>query len=206
MYNTATYNPVAASGTGFAANVTGGTWTLTNNSAGDNLAHQVTITNDTANDHSAKTAVLVGTDADGKTLTETLALPGASATVTSVNYFLTLTSVTPSASIGADTMDIGFDDPGTTPTYPVNYRQNPFNLSVAVIVVSGTINYSLEYTFDNPFTDSQTATWIDDATMDDETTTSVALLQLNVRAVRIQVNSTTGATIRVIYVQGDPNV
>ena len=65
MKNNAEYTPEDNNLTGFASNVTGATWTLTATSSGDGLAHQVTIRNDTANDHSGKTATLVGTDPEG---------------------------------------------------------------------------------------------------------------------------------------------
>ena len=67
--------------TGFLSNATGATWTIATTAPTDGLAHQVSIRNDTANDHSAKTAVLTGTDANNAVLTETVTLPAGSATV-----------------------------------------------------------------------------------------------------------------------------
>lgn len=104
----------------FKSNVTGATWTLTNTTAGDGKAHKVTIKGDAATDHSLKTAALVGTDANGLAQTETINLPNGTATVTSTKEFLTLTSVTPSATIGGDTMDIGIAS--RMPTAAAGYR------------------------------------------------------------------------------------
>lgn len=94
--------------TGFLSNATGSTWTLTATVTADGLAHKVTIKNDSATNHSAKTALLTGTDSADAAQTETVALPNSSATVTSTKSFKTLTTVVPSATIGGDTMDIGW--------------------------------------------------------------------------------------------------
>ena len=80
---TFTFSPVTTSATGFVSNATGATWTLTNTATTDGMGHQVTIHNDAATDHSAKTAVLVGTDVDGNAITETMNLPAGTATTTS---------------------------------------------------------------------------------------------------------------------------
>lgn len=140
-----TFTPSTPSLTGFASNVTGGTWTLTANSVPDGLAHQVSLRNDSGTDHSGKTATFVGTDQDGASQTETIAMPGANATVETTLYFKTLTSVTPSASIGTDTMDIGYVDEFSSRTIPANWRGSQ---AFVAVVVSGTINYSVQYTPD----------------------------------------------------------
>lgn len=139
---------VALNATGFASNVTGATWTLSATNSGDSLAHKVTIHNDAATDHSAKTAILTGTDADGKVLTETLNLPAGTATVTSTNFFLTLTSVVPSATIGADTMDIGWNASSVTNTFrPKRNPELPFNVGFGTRVLSGSPTFSAQQTY-----------------------------------------------------------
>ena len=115
-------DPADANLTGFASNVTGASFTLTANDSGDNLAHQVSIKNDSGNSHAGKTITLVGTDANGIPITEVVTGPGPAATVESSYYFLTLTSATPSATIGTDTFDIGWVDECVTATIPLNWR------------------------------------------------------------------------------------
>lgn len=139
-------DPANANLTGFASNVTGASWTLSATNSGDSLAHQVSIRNDTANDHAAKTATLVGTDANGIAITETINLPGPSATVETSYYYLTLTSVTPSATIGADTMDIGWVDEIVTPTIPLNWRGD-VPATYAISNSSGTFSAVFEECF-----------------------------------------------------------
>lgn len=137
-------DPANASLTGFASNVTGATFTLTATSSGDGLAHQVSIRNDSANDHSGKTVTLVGTDPDGYALTEVVTGPGASATVESAGYFLTLTSATPSETIGSDTFDIGWVDEFCTKTIMLNRHQDTGPL--VQVNVTGTINITAQIT------------------------------------------------------------
>lgn len=195
------YAPADASLTGFASNVTGATFTLSANESGDSLAHQVSIRNDSATDHSGKTILLVGTDADGKAISESVTGPAGSATVESTEYFLTLTSATPSATIGADTFDIGWVDEFVTNTIPLNWRGGRGALR---ITVDGTINYDLENTLsDIQFAD--TIDWfVDDAAQDDETASLTARWEVTPKAIRVKVNSySSGATLTLDYVQSD---
>jgi hypothetical protein len=154
-------DPANASLTGFGSNVTGAAFVLTANSSGDGLAHQVSIRNDTANNHDAKTVTLVGTDADGRPQTEVVTGPGASATVESAKYFLTLTSATPSATIGADTFDIGWVDEFASPSMELAAE------SVAILeaVVTGTMGWDIETTIrdKNRGADQEAMGWANDA-------------------------------------------
>ncbi len=139
---------VALSATGYASNVTGATFTLSATTVSDGLAHKVTVHNDSGTDHSGKTLALVGTDGDGKPLSETLTGPGANATVTSSGYFLTLTSVVPSATIGADTFDIGYSAAAVTPSFkPMKQRSLPFNIGFGTRVLSGSPTFSAQVTY-----------------------------------------------------------
>jgi hypothetical protein len=95
-----------ANTTGFASNVTGASWALSNTIAPS--AQLVTIRGDTATNHSAKTALITGTTAGGAAQTETINLPNGTDIATTTKEFKTVTSVVPSATIGASTMDIGW--------------------------------------------------------------------------------------------------
>jgi len=196
-----TYTPADASLTGFASNVTGAAFTLTANDSGDSLAHQVSIRNDSVTDHSDKTVLLVGTDADGKAISESVTGPGTSATVESTLYFMTLTSATPSATIGADTFDIGWVDEFVTKTIPLDWRGGPSTLR---ITVGGTINFDIEQTL----SDIQFATsfnwFVGDSAQDDETASLTAAWTVAPKAIRIKANSySSGATLTADYVQSD---
>ena len=197
------YLPVTASRTGYLSDATGATWTLSNTATTDGLAHKVTIIGDAATDHSAKTAVIVGTDADGKDQTETVNLPNGTATVTSANYYKTVTSVTPSATIGADTMDIGWDEPSVGPTIPINSKNEGTSLWTEMLDVSGTINCGTEACFRNVFeTQPSTLTWIASA-LSSKTADAVGYGTVHATAVRCIVTSVTnGATLKFTVVQG----
>ena len=193
-------DPANANLTGFLSNATGaGPFTMTTTSSGDSLAHQVSIRNDAAVDHSGKTFTLTGTDADGRTQTDTVTGPTASATVESTKYFLTLTSATVSATIGADTMDFGWVDEFATQTIPLDF----YAITPAVIQVdvTGTLNYDIEYTLQDvwnaglaPFTiaDQEDFQWVNDANWTAKSADLTDDLALpGIRAIRVVVNSYT---------------
>ena len=192
-------DPANASLTGFASNVTGAAFTITTTATSDGLAHQVSIRNDSATDHSGKTVTLVGTDADGRAQTEVVTGPGTSATVESTKYFKTLTSATPSATIGADTFDIGWVDEVASQTIPLNWRSN--TPALVHVVVTGTINYDIEATLQDiynngsapfTFTDQEDAAWFNDANFTAKTASLADDLALaGYRAIRIVINSYT---------------
>jgi hypothetical protein len=197
-----TYTPADANLTGFASNVTGATWTLTTTATSDSLAHQVSIKNDSATDHSGKTALLIGTDADDKAITETVALPAGSATVESTLYFKTLTSIVPSATIGSDTMDIGWVDEFVSPTYPYNWHGGESGIHFDV---TGTINYTFQYTYSDIQRDT-TFVWNDsnDANIVGATTDQTSNITYPVLGLRVKVNSySSGAIITWVIAQHD---
>jgi hypothetical protein len=200
------FNPVTALLTGYATNVTGATWTLTNTATTDGLGHKITIQNNSVTNHSAKTATVVGTDVDGNAQTETLNLPNTSATVTGVKYFKTVTSVTPSATIGADTMNIGWDQVGVSNTYPVDWVKVTVGGISLGVTITGTINYTVQHTLDEIFastTAAQTANWFNHSTVASKTASSDGNYAFPVRAIRLMINSVTnGATVSFNILEG----
>jgi hypothetical protein len=201
MQTQITYTPANENLTGFASNVTGATFTLTATTSGDSLAHHISVRNDSVTDHSGKTIALVGTDPDGRAQTETLTGPGVSATVESTKYWLTLTSATPSSTIGADTFDIGWVDEFTTGTLPIDWRNGNAALNIGV---TGTINYDLEQTFDGIQTKATAFTWsVDDAaTQSAQTAGQTILYRAHPKALHLKINSySSGATITLSYTQ-----
>lgn len=189
-------DPANTAVTRYLSNATGATWTLTQTTPSDSLARVVTITNDSATDHSAKTAVLTGTDADGKAQTETLSLPAGSVAVTSLKHYLTLTTVVPSATIGADTMDIGIGDDIVSATIPLDHHSS---LGATVSGdVTGTINVDIEVTFDYvnrpeqfTWTNQATPTWINATNWAGKTADLIAVLDQGVQACRARINTYT---------------
>jgi hypothetical protein len=184
-----------ASLTGFASNVTGAAFVLTATAATDGLAHQVSIRNDSVTDHSGKTVTLVGTDPNGKALTEVVTAPGTSATVESAGYFLTLTSATPSATIGADTFDIGWVDEVATATYPIDWR-SPYACNIAVDV-TGTIDFTVQQAF-NQVLDGTAPVWSNITALASKTADTVSTAAIGATAIRLLVNSySSGAELQM---------
>lgn len=97
---------------------------------------------------SGRTFTITGTDRYGRAMTEALAGP-ASATVLSVNDFLTVTQIAVDAAT-AGAITAGQGDKVSTQWLPVD-RRNAENLGFN-IVVTGTINYTVEHTYEDPFT------------------------------------------------------
>lgn len=193
------YTVAAASLTGHAAAVTGSAWTIATMRAGDGLAHPVTVRNNTITDHSAKTITLTGIDAVGAVISETMAAPGPSATVTSTKSFLALETANPSATIGADTFDIGWAAAAYSPWIPLDHHVRDFSASVAV-VVSGTIDYDLEHTYD---TDLSAAAPFTHGTIDGKTVSAETSYAAPIGAVRVKINSHTGGAFALHVLQGE---
>lgn len=190
-------DPADASLTGFASNVTGATFTLTATEATDGLAHQVSIKNDSITDHAGKTVTLVGTDPEGRALTEVVTGPGTSATVESAGYFLTLTSATPSATIGADTFDIGWVDEVATAEYVLDHYQN--TAATVSVDVTGTIDFTVQETFDDPF---GTVVWVAVTALTTKTADTTSQVSMHATAVRCIVNSySSGAELQMTVLQ-----
>ena len=189
-------DPANSSTTRYAENVTGATFTLAETTSGDGLARQVLITNDDATDHTGKTVAVVGTDADGRAQTETITGPDASTTTETTKFFLTVTSVTPSATIGAGTWDIGYTDVAVSKTYPLNHWSDV--AAPALIDVTGTINVTIELTFDPPnepweftWTDQNTPVWTASTNFSGKIADTFSTLDVGAYAARFKINSYT---------------
>lgn len=188
-----------ASLTGFASNVTGASFTLTTTATSDGLAHQVSIKNDSATDHSDKTVTLVGTDANGAALTEVVTAPGSSATVESSGYFKTLTSATPSSTIGGDTFDIGWVDEVSSQIIPIDHTSN--SACYISVDVTGTIDFTVQETFVNVLA-GNTPVWNNITALAAKTADTTGSSTIGATAIRIIVNSySSGAELQAYLSQ-----
>lgn len=196
MIYSSDYTVDAASLTGFASNVTGAAWTITTAGPADGMQHLVTVRNDSVTDHSAKTIILVGTDANGNSQTETIAAPGTSATVTSTKEFRTLVSATPSATIGADTFDIGWTAVASGPWVVADFPGQYVGVGVHV---GGTINYDVEILMKK--STLGTATAYKAANITAKTAKAYDFLAGPIHAFRLHVNSHTSGVIHLESIQ-----
>jgi hypothetical protein len=132
---------------------------------------------------------IVGTDEQGREITEILTGPNAT-TVATVKDFFTVTSITPDGTDVA-LLEGGTNALGGSIPIPIDIYLDPTSIGLAV-VVTGTVDYTVQHTFDDPYQDPSTVlTWFDHPTL-----TGAASLDGNLafppRAVRIFTNSGIG--------------
>lgn len=177
---------------GFADGVTasaGTAFTLAANDASDELAHKVVIT---PSGSVTGNYTLTGTDADGKTQTETLATDTTNA-VTSAKYYKTLTEVLSPSGIGSETVDIGWADEVASQTIPLDsYVSTPASVQIDV---TGTLDLTVQETLDDIYdpdviTDQDAVFWSDDGNFVNESADVIDVLGITgIRAIRFILNS-----------------
>ena len=90
---------------------------------------------------------------------------------------------------------------GATRVAPMDNYISPFNVALGVLV-SGTVNYTVQYTFDNVFASGYSpasGNWVDHPSLTAQTTTKDSNIAYPVTGVRLNVNSGTGsATLTII--------
>ena len=135
------------SGTALAL-VGGGTVTL-------DTARRVLLTY--GNEGSARTMVITGLNQkNGSVITETLAIPsGGSGTVATAQDFYTVSSALPLGGGWTAAVTVGTNGVGSSPWKNVNYHVTPVNIGLGC-VVTGTVNYTVEFTYDRPWGDTWT--------------------------------------------------
>jgi hypothetical protein len=103
------------------------------------------------NEASARTIVIAGTNADGNPIQETLAIPsGGGATAATVQDFATLTSILPLGGGWTAAATVGTDTVASSP-WKLTNAQNQAVSEISISgVVSGTISWGIEYTYNNP--------------------------------------------------------
>lgn len=154
----------------------------------------------------ARSFTIVGTNDAGNVIQEVVAGANSPATSTSLLDFKTVTSITiDDASAGA--IEVGTSGVGATPWFNMNYQLAPTNISVAV-VVTGTVNYTVQYTYDNFWTpvrggeDTPIPTAWDSIVLSGETANGDTVIEGPVTGVRVLINSGTGAIQATIIQAG----
>lgn len=174
--------------------VTDGVAVLT--SAGQ--VRQVLVT--TVSNESAKTLTIYGTDGNGNPINETIAGPNAT-TGTTNKYFRTVTRVAVSAAFtGAVT--VGTNGVGASRIVSPDAFQNPFNIGLGV-VVSGTVNYTVQHTFDD-LQSSTEPTWFSHSSLVNDTANEDGNYSYAVSGIRLKINSGTGSA-RMTVIQSSDN-
>jgi hypothetical protein len=162
-------------------------------------ARRVLVT--TVSNESAKTLTIVGTDWQGNAITEVITGPNATTGYTNSD-FLTVTSVTASAAFtGAVT--VGTNGIASSPPFNLDIYNKP-EVSLQV-VVSGTVNWTVQQTLDNTYlTEPESVTWFDhpDANMVAETANRQGNYAYVPFATRVTLNSGTGSVTYTVVQAG----
>ena len=166
---------------------------------GTGIVRQVIITS--AGNDTARTFTITGTDMDGTTISE--ALTGASGGIaTSAKYYKTVTNIAVDAATAA-AVKAGTNGIGASKPFNPDYYDNPFAIGIGC-VVSGTINYTVQHTFDEFYnTTANTfagATWFPNSGITAKAVNTDGNYAFAVSAIRILVNSGTG-TVTGTFIQ-----
>ncbi len=206
---TRTVNPSAASTTKVAAAQTvliNGSLTLaavaTTGIDASGAARILLIT--TTEDDSSGNLVITGTNANGATITETIAMPNSTTKVTTKAY-ATVTSITTTIAI---TANISIGTVGTTLSAIDALVALDFYTRIATQVaveVTGTINFTIKETFD-PIMDgtvtADNAVMFSPSALSAKTANTVAQLDVGATGVQVIVNSySSGATLTARIIQ-----
>jgi hypothetical protein len=190
-----TFTPSNESTTGFASGLSGAGPFGPFSAIPDGLAHQVSLTS--AGNLSAITFTITGPDADGVTISESLAGPNVS-TVETTRYFKQVTQITVSSTTGATTFDVGWVDEFVSKTIPLEIFLG-LNVNCQV-TLTGTANFDIEDTMSDirassPPPGQHTYTWLNDANFTAKSASLSSPLAVVARAIRLAVNSYTSGAI-----------
>lgn len=156
------------------------------------IMRQVLVT--TVADESGKTLTIYGTNGSGTAISESMTGPNATTGTTSL-YFTTVTRVAVSAAFTGN-VKVGTNGVGSSLIVTPDTLVNPFQIGIGC-VVTGTINYTVQHSFDDPQTLSA-ITWFDNTGLSAKTANSDGNYAFAVRAIRTKVNSGTGSVATYI--------
>ena len=183
------YTSAALNATGIASGVAwaGGGYVLAANGAADNCGHLITFTGIAATNHSAKTVTITGTDANGRPISEAIAGPNGAVAVTTTKYFNTVTSVTISATTGADKFNIGWTAASVGAELMLDALRDPvINIGIFCRVPSGSPTYAVEYTADATPAGLDATSWLAHATITGKSATFAGSITTPVLLVRLK--------------------
>ena len=192
-------SPIWFNGNGLTS--TGAAVAVQTTSTFDGLAHRVTLTAPVQATLAGIAFTIVGTNANGAAQTEVIAAgPASGATVSSTQFFLTVETIQPNATMGTKVLSVGLLSEAVG--YWVNL-ENTMSAPMIMVGVTGTINYSVFQTpaniFDAPERDAiYTSIGMPITGLAAATANALAAGGESCRAIMLRVNSfTAGATITV---------
>lgn len=90
---------------------------------------------------------------------------------------------------------------GSSATVPMDYFKNPFNVGIGV-VVSGTVNYTIQHTFDDVQNPLVTPTWFSHPSLASLAVNADGNYAFPVTAIKVLVNSGSGTATATIVQAG----
>lgn len=181
--------------------VSGGVATIDTATANNIATGRRVIITSGGND-SAISFVITGTNANGQTIVDTVAGTNVGTAQSNLD-FVTVTSIVPTAAI-ATTVTAGTNGVGSSNWYTWNrYGNSPMNLGVAIELVSGAVNFTVQYTYDDPNNLEAGVLYplaFNLATITGQAATIDSSLTTPILATRVLINSGTGV-IRARFLQ-----
>lgn len=156
-------------------------------------------------DCSSSAFTIVGTNANGQAISETIATGPNAGTVVSTKLYKTITSVTPSATVAQD-VEVGTVNTtlsAETPVFILNSKDS--NAVTIAVDVTGTIDYTVYESFSDPFTTDGVTNlaYFSVSALAAKTADVVSTLDTHARAVKLQVNSySSGAELQMYIISG----
>ena len=147
------------------------------------------------------TFTFTGTDADGNTLTETVAGTNASNSDTT-RFFKTVTSITKSGA-SAGTIVVGNLITSISGTYYPEPGINPFSVGMSAILISGTGTFGVEQTYSDK-TQLKNATvneWFAHATHTGASASAQGSILFPVTAIRLKATASTSLVLQGHFIQ-----
>jgi hypothetical protein len=172
---------------------------LLNGALGTTLdfARQLIVT--TGGNTTGTTLTIVGTDENGAAISEAVADVNTTAETTA--YFKTITSATLSGSDPNTTYTLGTVDEAVTKLFNLQSRNE--QAATVAVIVTGTIDFTVQETFDDYYTNGMASlAWFDVTALASKTANTRAQLTKGATGMRVKVNSyTNGAELRVMIIQ-----
>lgn len=194
-------SPAAAALTLNGAAVVSGVATIDTKTAANSYpGRRVILTS--GGDDSLITWTVVGTGPTGNPITDTFAGSSGGAAQSNLD-FVTVRSITPSAAV-ASTVTAGTNGVGSSPWIIHNWMGNsPSNIAMAVQLVSGAVNFTIQHTYDDPNNLETGLTYpfpYNDAVINQQSDSIDGAMVTPILASRVLINSGTGA-LRVRFLQ-----
>ncbi len=90
----------------------------------------------------------------------------------------------------------------TSAWIPVDYKQDPMNIGIGCVLVSGTGTYTVEHTFDDVFDSAVTPVAFANSGITAQTASKDGNYAYPVRAVRLKVTVSSSAVVSMTIIQG----